>query len=76
MDPVAINYMNSATQDNSSCIYGIDLCGTGTFWDIPSQTCLAEDGTETPCLGDFNGDEIINAGDLLLFLGVFGMSCP
>ena len=28
-----------------------------------------------PCLGDLNGDGVVNAGDLLAFLSAFGSSC-
>ncbi|MEO0404426.1 MAG: hypothetical protein AAF193_06110, partial [Bacteroidota bacterium] len=39
-----------------------------------------DDGTcnivaEDPCPADFNDDNIVNAGDLLAFLGEFGTTC-
>ncbi|NQX92797.1 MAG: hypothetical protein HRT74_11860 [Flavobacteriales bacterium] len=45
--------------------------GEGTVWDEETSSCIPE----VSCLGDFNSDDIVNAGDLLLFLQAFGSAC-
>jgi len=70
-DATAVNYNAMATVDDNSCIFSIGYCGEGTIWDEVSQTCITDPG----CPADLNGDELINATDLLLFLGSYGSPC-
>jgi len=39
-------------------------------------TFLGDFGCLTNCSSDFNGDSVVNVGDLLGFLAVFGEDCP
>jgi hypothetical protein len=73
-NPSAINYVPQSTEDDGSCLFPSSFCGTGTVWDPVSELCVAESG-DNPCPGDFNIDGIINATDLLQFLGLFSTSC-
>ena len=70
-DATAVNYNAMATVDDNSCIFSIGYCGEGTIWDEVSQTCITDPG----CPADLNGDDLINATDLLLFLGSYGSPC-
>ncbi len=74
-NPAALNFIAQATEDDGSCLFASSFCGSGTIWDPTTQTCVAESG-ENPCPGDFNNDGIINASDLLQFLGVYDNICP
>ena len=49
-----------------------DLCGFGTVWDPECQQCIC---TGPTCYGDINLDGVIQLGDLLDLLGVYGTSC-
>lgn len=75
-DPVALNYDETATQDDGSCQY--EGC---TYADADNYDPMAnvDDGScvfSNPCPEDLNGDGIVNAADLLAFLGAFGTTCP
>ena len=76
-DEDALNYCGYADCDDGSCIYGEDICGECTIWDDVSGQCIADPNCQDSgtCLGDFNEDNLINAADLLTFLGVFGTTC-
>ena len=73
----ALNFDPTATTDDGSCEY--EGC---TYEEADNYDAIAtnDDGTctftTTGCVGDFNDDGIINAGDLLAFLGLFGSVCP
>lgn len=83
-DPAATNFDPNATTDDGSCI----LPGC-TYEDADNYdaTATLDDGSCTftlgSCTGDISpnnpdgsvGDGIVNAGDLLAFLGVFGTVC-
>ncbi len=70
-NPIADNYLPSATQDDGSCTYQ-GLCGPGTVWSIEQQQCLTESGT---CAFDFNANGWVDVSDILLILSVFGQAC-
>lgn len=88
-NPIACNYDPAVIiSDCTSCEF--DSCQGCTYEDAPNYdaTALIDDGScELPaagsCTGDISptnpdgsvGDGIVNAGDLLAFLGVFGTSC-
>jgi hypothetical protein len=74
-DPVALNYDDTATQDDGSCQYA--GC---TYPDADNYDPIAnlDDGScvfTNSCPADLNGDGIVNAADLLAFLGAFGTLC-
>ena len=48
------------------------LCGPGTVFDVATGQCV---GTGSACPGELDGNGLIGASDLLIFLGLFGMSC-
>ena len=66
--------------EGDEVVFGIDptdtCCGAGILTiesiTIPGEPCL--DPGET-CTGDFDGNNVINASDLLSFLAVYGNSC-
>ena len=77
---MACNFDSSASIDDGSCEY--DSCAGCTY---PSaieydSTATIDDGScsdcETVCPGDFDGNGLIDTGDLLDFLAFFGASCP
>jgi hypothetical protein len=77
---MACNYDSSASIDDGSCEY--TSCAGCTY---PSaleydSTATIDDGScsdcETVCPGDFDGNGLIDTGDLLDFLTFFGASCP
>jgi len=77
---MACNYDSSASIDDGSCEY--TSCAGCTY---PSaleydSTATIDDGScsdcETVCPGDFDGNGLIDTGDLLDFLTYFGASCP
>jgi hypothetical protein len=42
----------------------------------PQQIIVINDNNPDSCVGDENGDGVVNAGDLALLLSVFGTVCP
>ena len=66
---VACNFNPAATEDDGSCDWSC-ACGEGTVWDDEAGSCVAT------CTADHNGDGAIGAGDLIIFLTLFGVSCP
>ena len=74
----AINYDPIATVDDGSCEYDLQsICGAGTYYDAVTSSCLP-DGTVAGdgCPGDLDNDGFVNTNDLLLFLALFGTTCP
>ena len=74
----AMNYDLTATVDDGSCVYDLpSLCGSGTYFDATTGTCLPDgSGTGDGCPGDLDNDGFVNTNDLLAFLSVFGTTCP
>lgn len=74
---LASNYDSSANFDDGTCLF--EGC-TDPAFDNYSPLANTDDGScanSTPsCQADFNGDGLINATDLLEFLGSFGTVCP
>ena len=66
---VACNFNPAATEDDGTCDWSC-ACGEGTVWDDEAGSCVAT------CTADHNGDGAIGAGDLIIFLTLFGVSCP
>ncbi len=69
-NPLATNYDAMAEADDGSCFNA--FCGPGTVWDNNLSLCVSE---EQSCVGDLNGDGLINTTDLGIFLSVFGSIC-
>lgn len=72
----AVNFNPNATSDDGSCDY------LGCTYDVAENynpIATIDDGSCTfslnPCPSDFNGDGVVNAGDLLVFLSDFGSLC-
>ncbi len=75
-DPLAFNYDSSANVDNGGCI-AVALGCTDPSFDNYNPYANTDDGTcVNTCLGDYTDDGQINTSDLLIFLGLFGTSCP
>ena len=77
-DPSADNYDANAGCDDGSCYF---LGCTYLEADNYVVTATMDDGTclftlGSTCPADLNGDGMINASDLLEFLGSFGATCP
>ena len=76
----ATNYDPNNNVDDGTCIFDLtnpDLCGSGTYFDAVTGTCLPDgSGTGGGCPGDLDNDGFINTNDLLAFLAVFGSACP
>lgn len=74
----ALNYDPTALTDDGSCQYpGCTYMEADNFDPIATN----DDGSCTftvanDCPADFNSNGIINADDLLFFLGFFGQTCP
>lgn len=70
MDPLACNFNTEATDEDGSCLYGIDALG------VCGGDCLADvngDGVCDPsCPQDLDLDGMITVSDVLLMLGEFG----
>lgn len=67
----AENYNALATIDDGSCIWGSSFCGPNSVWDPITSQCIGS----TACVGDLNGDSLINSGDLVALLAGFGDTC-
>lgn len=67
----ASNYSPLATMDDGSCIFPATYCATGTVWDGNVGGCICVDS----CMGDLNGDLIVNTSDMLMFLTQFDTTC-
>ena len=65
---VACNFDENATSDDGSCDWSC-VCGEGTIWDETAGGCVAQ------CSSDQNGDGVVGAADLLMFLAAFGATC-
>ena len=78
--PTAYNYDPNNNVDDGTCVFDLtnpDLCGTGTYFDAVTGTCLPDGtGTGDGCPGDLDDDGFINTNDLLAFLAVYGTACP
>ncbi|WP_306639503.1 endonuclease I family protein [Sanyastnella coralliicola] len=79
--PSAENYDPTATVDDGSCTYdqGIPGC-TYADADNYDMNATLDDGScifinSVSCEADVNGDNIVNATDLLIVLGGFGAPC-
>lgn len=78
----ACNFNSAATDDDGSCeftscvVLGCTYPGAENFNSLATN----DDGScafpEAMCLGDLNGDALIATSDLLVFLSLFGTSCP
>lgn len=76
--PVACNYNPAASFDDGSCEYTSCVGCTYPDADNYMATATIDDGSclfSFTCPEDLNADGIINAGDLLQFLGAFGTTC-
>ena len=40
-DPLAISFNESATCDDGSCVYGHEMCGAGTVYDVDLGVCVS-----------------------------------
>ncbi len=80
--PAAINYNASATTDDGSCVYPSLVYGcTYASASNYNPAATADDGTCTfsiasACPADFNGDLLIGVSDLIVFISLFGSTCP
>ena len=80
--PDASNYNAAATVDDGSCVYPTGTLGC-TYPDATNYNSLAtvDDGScifiyTSSCTADLNNDNLIGVGDLLIFLSIFGSTCP
>ena len=78
--PGAINFLSVATVDNGSCV--IEGCMDAMainyhpIFNVDDGSCVY--GTVTGpgvCVSDFDGDGLVGAADLVVFLGEFGLTC-
>ena len=77
----ACNYNPEATVDDGSC--EVTTCAGCTWPEAENYdpNALWDDGScqlpaSSSCPEDINHDGRVNTGDLLMFLGAFGMICP
>ena len=82
-DPFAVNYNPFASEDDGSCGDVVVFGCTYFEADNYDATANSDDGSCTftiggggDCPADFNGDQLVNASDLLEFLSAFGSTCP
>lgn len=80
--PAACNFNSSATADDGSCefVSCIDLGCTYPEATNFAPAATNDDGScmfgDAACVGDLNLDGLVATSDLLVFLSVFGESCP
>lgn len=80
--PAACNYDSSATADDGSCeftscvVLGCTYPGAENFDSLATDDDGSCTFAESGCVGDLNGDGLIATSDLLVFLSLFGTSCP
>ncbi|NQX91101.1 MAG: hypothetical protein HRT74_03005 [Flavobacteriales bacterium] len=80
-NPLACNF-DAATVISDCTLCEFDSC-QGCTYEVATNydaTATIDDGScdivpVDDCPGDFNDDNVINAGDLLSFLGAFGTTC-
>ena len=63
--------IDSAMETILSALAGGNYCGDGTVWMEETSECVPLDA----CFGDLDNNGDRGAGDLLLFLAVYGESC-
>jgi hypothetical protein len=63
--------IDSAMETILSALAGGNYCGDGTVWMEETSECVPLDA----CFGDLDNNGDRGAGDLLLFLAVFGEAC-
>ena len=63
--------IDSAMETILSALAGGNYCGDGTVWMEETSECVPLDA----CFGDLDNNGDRGAGDLLLFLSVFGEAC-
>ncbi|WP_306641918.1 lamin tail domain-containing protein [Sanyastnella coralliicola] len=77
-DPTACNYDAAANVDDGSCDFTSCFGCTYPTADNYDATATVDDGScvfTNSCPEDLNQDGIVNAADLLQFLGAFGSAC-
>ena len=77
-DPTACNFDATANDDDGSCDFTSCLGCTYANADNFSPTATVDDGScvfTDSCPEDLNGDQLVNAADLLAFLAAFGSPC-
>lgn len=77
-DPLADNYSPTAQTDDGSCTYDSVTGCTDPNASNYDPANIFDDGSceYASCVGDLNGDQLINTGDLVVLLGLFGSVCP
>lgn len=77
-DPLANNFDTLPTLNDGSCIYNEgctypEASNYSSFAVVDDGSCAFQ--LNETCLGDLNGDLVVNGADLLGFLGAFNTSC-
>jgi hypothetical protein len=80
MYPGALNFLSVATIDNGSCV--IEGCMDAVavnyhpIFNVDDGSCVYGSVTGPGvCVSDFDGDGLVGAADLVVFLGEFGLTC-
>ncbi|MEO0404069.1 MAG: hypothetical protein AAF193_04295 [Bacteroidota bacterium] len=79
-DPLALEYNPFAGSDDGSCATALAFGCTYSDADNYDGAANVDDGSCTftigsACPADLNDDQVVNAADLLAFLGQFGTVC-
>ena len=79
-DPLSVEFDPFAGSDDGSCVTPIVFGCTYLDAENYNPAATTDDTSCTfspsnPCPADLNSDGLVNAGDLLAFLGEFGTSC-
>ena len=79
-DPLSLEYNPFAGMDDGSCMTGLvygctysDADNYDAAANTDDNSCMFTTGSDCP--EDLNGDGLVNATDLLQFLGAFGSTC-
>lgn len=75
-EPSCALSINSLFTAPASCDCAADINNDGEINVSDLLAILADTGCTSGCTADITGDDIVNGADLVLFLGVYGSSCP